>query len=107
MDRVELLRLTPADGSGSATLPGIGECSYLVMNPLSAPVLITLGSGGGGGSPDLTVPGQALLTYPVGSETALSAAIAYPGAVPAGDAGLAVIVSVVTANLGATVGPLA
>lgn len=86
-----------------------GFCSLSVENALSAPVYIAWGGGPSGpGAYDAVVAGSSIRTIPVPPyATKLQAQVAYPGAVPASDAGLYCIVSATSANLGSTSGPIA
>lgn len=93
---------------GASLDPGV-YCSLVVENALSAPVYLSWGGGPSGpGHYDAVVPGSALRTVPVPPYAVrIQAQADYPGAVPAADAGLYCIISATSANLGATVGPLA
>jgi hypothetical protein len=102
-----LFRL-PAIDLGSRTSPLEGYCGLVVENGLAAPIFVTFdGSPPGPDNYDLACPGNGLRTHPIQGVTQLTATVYYPGAVPAGDAGLSAIFTVVDRDMGATVGPLA
>lgn len=104
MNRIELLRLGAEDvDKAFAILPGIGECSYVIVNPLQTALYIWFGSGPDGVAPDLIVPGWTQLTYPVGDEAQVTVRVHVPYT-PGSDPELMAIVSVTTADMKATLG---
>ena len=86
-----------------------GSCSLVVHNPLAAPIFLLFAGGVPSASNnDVSVPGVALMAYPLppGVEV-ITAVIDYAGGVPAGDAGQHATVLVTGSNQGTSVGPLA
>lgn len=105
--RTELFRLPAALDAQQVNAIVDQYCSLIVENALAAPIFIKFGNGvPGPGNYDLVCPGQGKMTHPIQGVGAISAVVAYPGAVPAGDAGFYAIFTVIDRDMGATVGPL-
>ncbi len=114
----ELLRLRAEDdATDSAPLPEWAR-TLVVSNPLDAPVFIRFDSTSAPASAlpgttngyDVVCPGAALLVFPIKSdvrERQIIAAVDYPGAIPAADAGLFCTVTVQEIAASPSVGPLA
>lgn len=102
-----ILRLPAARAAGGST-PVDGYCALIVENGLAAPIFVTFdGTPPALGNYDLAVPGNSKTTHPIQGVPVITAKVFYPGAVPAGDAGLFAIFTAVDRDMGATVGPLA
>ena len=107
--QTELFRLPAVDAAqATAIVPSTMDGTLVVHNALAATIVVTFSTS----DPvvptyDLIVPGEALLTYPIGGVTNITARVRYAGAVPAGDANLSAIFLVTARGMGATVGPLA
>lgn len=111
--RAELLRLTAVDGaSATAELAG-WERALVIQNALDAPLYLAYRQAPAP-SPvngyDVVCPGAAMLTIPIPDDPNIrwvTAQVDYPGAVPAGDAGLLVVILATERDLAAGVGALA
>jgi hypothetical protein len=113
--RTELIATLEAQDNDEATVPLPEWASSLhVYNPLAAPILIRWtnvggppGVAAGQEQPELGVPGEAVLTWPIPSEaTHLRARVDFAGAVPAGDVGHAARLYVSELGVGASTGLL-
>lgn len=111
--RAELMRLPAVDNATQAVQMSGWERTLVIMNALDAPVFLAYKQSpapSAAAGYDVVCPGAAMLTVPIPDDANirfLSAQVDYPGAVPAGDAGLLVIVLATEDVLPAGVGPLA
>lgn len=106
----ELLRLAATEGDTRATSVPDWASSLVVANELDATIWVSYRASPAPSATDhdLAIPGSALYSRPLpgGKGRQIVAIVDYPGAVPAGDAGLIVTIEVTESQLGASVGPL-